>query len=173
MTSQRNYRVALAANSTASFASRIPLVSTTKDGESLHTIPNATSYLTEGDTMELIPYAAGADNTTFDVRVIGWRSVGPVVTRGSAQWIPTIIVDLACTASSAVGIAGQTPTSTDRFVDAMTVTTGIAVVPTVTANTPATAVISTAGFRFVEILTNVGAATNVNALFCFYDEPEV
>lgn len=166
----RAWKVALSANSTQSgFASRVPTTSNTIDSEQQSSAPNAASFRNEGDTVEVAPYGAGADNSTLSLRVIGWRRAGPVV-NSFIQWIPTVVADLSCTLSAAVGIAGRTPTSTDRFADTITVTTGVAVVPSVTADTVGTAFVAVDGYEYIEFITSVGTATNANCLFVSYGE---
>lgn len=109
------------------------------------------------DTVELMPYGTGADDTTFDMRVIGWRAL-----RGT--WVPTQICTISCTLSTAVGDGGGQLTTSERFADTITVGSGIAVAPSVAANTPALVSIDSSGFEYVEMIFDMTGATDANAL---------
>lgn len=63
----------------------------------------------------LIPFGAGADNTTFDMRVIGWETVS-----NGTLWVPVALAQYSCTLCAAVGVAGSDLIATDRFADTIT-----------------------------------------------------
>lgn len=147
----RDLQRALETNSTDnSFTSKIPTV-TEPTGNGV--------FLVGAETVELLPFGSGADNSTFNMRVIGWRQAGGL-------WVPQILADLSCTLSQAVGIAKSYVINTERFADAITVTTGNAVVDAVTADTPVKAVVGVAGYKKVEFIFDLVTATGANCLFC-------
>lgn len=115
----------------------------------------------------LAPFGAGADDTTFSLRVTGWRKT---VGSATALWVPVTLVELACTLSTAVGVAGADVVATDRFADTITVTKGNANVDTVIlsieGNLVAHAVIDVKGSSKAELtITTGGSATSGNALY--------
>jgi hypothetical protein len=164
MAQSNNYRKALATNSTSSsYASKVPTIT-----EPATNSDNGIYDVRVAETLEILPYGIGANNDTFNMRVIGWRQIGPQAT---ALWIPEILADLAVTLSNSVGVAGATIIATERFADAITVTSGnpAAVVGTTTAETPLKATISVAGYNKIEFDFDItGTTTSMNALFVLY-----
>lgn len=75
-------------------------------------------------------FGAGADNTTFDARIVGWDRIGsdPDFT----LWVPRILCSLSCTLSAQVGITGAKLVATDRFADTLVVHATVAPQPTFT-----------------------------------------
>lgn len=159
------YTKCLAANTTAaSFAARIPTATMPADGESALLDSRVFTPIERDSTVRIMPFAAGADDGTCQVRIIGWGR-----TEGSgALWMPVIICTATCTLCTAVGVAGKDVVATDRFCDAIVpvaTTGGIAVTPGVTANTPAVLIVDISGYQKYELQFNINAsATNVNAL---------
>lgn len=152
-TMAQQYLKLYATNATStSFASKI-ITGTPPAGDGV--------IATGGETLEILPFGAGADDDTFELKVIGWR-------RADVLWVPRNICHLAVTLSTAVGLAGKYVVETDRFADAITVTTGSAnvVVPTVTANSPCMAIINIEGDEKIEIVFDrTGATTSCNVLY--------
>lgn len=62
--------------------------------------------------LKLVPFGAGADDSTFDLRLVGWSLVGSL-------WVPTILVQFGCTLSAAVGVSGADVTDSERFADTL------------------------------------------------------
>lgn len=60
----------------------------------------------------VVPFGAGADNTTFDLRVVGWSLVG-------TTWVPRILCQFSCTLCAAVGVASGDVTASERFADTL------------------------------------------------------
>ena len=118
----------------------------------------------QGTTVEISPFGTGADNTTFDMRLVGWSSTA------SGLWVARIICNLSCTNSAYVGVAAHTVINTERFVDTITVNSGGAnvVIPTGLADTPLTAVINVSGFEVVTAEYDMTGATNANLLWKSY-----
>ncbi len=134
ITACRVYRKALTANNNdSSFASKIPTVTEpTNDG----VIDLKGTGSTIPQWMDVLPYGLGGDNDAFDMRVIGWRHIGELGPQAAlkALWIPTILVEVTCTISAAVGIAGAVVLNTERFADTITIKSA-GFEPTITADT--------------------------------------
>lgn len=186
MTPVQVLRRALAVNSAASsFAAKIPTV-TRPFADGVIVIRNFE------DTLDLYPFGAGNDNTTFDLRVTGWRQAIPsgseyrigtgaknafVDSNGhnaSVLWIPAPIVEVTCTNSAIIGIAGAVAINTDRFADTIVINKGIGVVSTVIADSGcAVLTCDVSGYELIEITTSTtSSATNGNALYSLYAEAE-
>lgn len=114
-----------------------------------------------GSTLELMPYGAGADNSTFDLRVVGWSIVGTL-------YIPRVICRLSCTECGMVGSGSLAIASTDRFVDIITVAEGTVLTPAAALETPHTAIMDISGDALVTVEFDMTGATNGNALWRTY-----
>lgn len=161
VTRSNNYQKALATNSTdASFPTcaatiTAPALAITlgTSGPGGHSVPS---------TMCVVPYGVGADNTTFKIRVIGWRLM-------SSLYVPTILAQYTCTNSTSVGVAGQSVVATERFVDTLTADAmnpsgGVEAVSTAN-NTPAHFIFDTKGCPLIEFAFDMNSsATSANAL---------
>lgn len=117
----------------------------------------------------LVAYGTGADETTFNVRVIGWRQVGGGSQTPTLLWVPVTLVELACINGGVVGVAGTTIPATMNFADTMTLTTGNAnvsvdIVSPAVETQIAHAMLDVKGFQLVEVAFSVGTATDANAL---------
>ncbi len=116
----------------------------------------------------IIPYATGADNVTFNMQVLGWKSIA---TNGTtALWVPIMLADLALTASAMVGVAGKAVVNTERFADTIVTTKGNATttidLTTLANDFIAHVVVSLKGAEKVELSFNVNSsATDCNALY--------
>jgi len=113
------------------------------------------------EEMQFFPYGTGADNDTFNIQVIGWRKYGGGQT---TLWIPVEIATLACTFGTQVGVANSDITTSHRFADTITLTSGIAVIPSITANTCGYFLVDLSKYAKVEILFDRVLATACNAL---------
>jgi hypothetical protein len=137
-------------------------------------IANGLPGMSEYNRMMVKPFAAGADNVTFSVRVIAWNltlgrdgSLSPTL----KCWTPQVMAEVACTASTDVGTGSRAVASTDRFADTLSITNttanqgvGIDLV-TNAANLGAYFIVDLRGAQKVELtFTTGGSATNCNAL---------
>ena len=117
----------------------------------------------------LLPYATSGDNDTFSMRLIGWRVLGSLST--TLLWVPVVLVELACTASTVVGVATRLVAATERFVDTITLVTGnddISIdIVSPTGNVIAHVVADLKGFQKVE-LTFDSTAAGTTAMNCLY-----
>lgn len=122
----------------------------------------------------IVPFGTGSDTNTFLMRLIGWRVVG-----GDAPltqlWIPVPIVDLTCTLSTPVGVAGMIIDANNRFCDTLAIantigTNGVSVdVCSNGANLIAHAVIDMKGFQLVEAtFDRNSSASSCNSLWAYY-----
>lgn len=121
-----------------------------------------------GDALPLVPdqiaaifWGRGADNATGSVRLVGWRPLGSL-------WIPCIIFEADLTLSTAVGVAGQTATDSDRFADTIALASaysdlsGVSVRPTSPAdNSPAHLIVDVTGFPLRRWMFKRGTATQL------------
>lgn len=111
---------------------------------------------------QVIPFGDGADDSTFDLRVIGWK------VSDLDLWVPTILAQAACTLSAAVGVDTYEATSSQRFADTISLTQVRADVDSKlsspTGNLIASFQVETRGCAFIEVTFNLGTATGANAL---------
>ncbi len=112
--------------------------------------------------VQVIPFGDGANNSTFDLRVIGWK------VSGLGLWVPTILAQAACRLSTAVGVDTYEVTASQRFADVITLTQVLTNVDSklssATGNLIASFQVETRGSTFIEIAFNLGTATGANAL---------
>ena len=133
--------------------------------------------------IQLWPYGLGSDNDTFSMRIIGWRRIVPCDSNGMCQWTPHIIAEIACTISTAVGIAGGQVLNTERYADTITIVSE----PTITAattregaslilnspanNTRANIILCTEGCEKLELQFDQTLGTpGMNALYTLLDD---
>jgi hypothetical protein len=131
----------------------------------INTAPNGVASY---NAILLIPYGAGADDATFSVRVIGWKSIGGNGTTG--LWIPFVLAELAVTLCTAVGVSAKIIVDTERFADTLVATKGNTTtsvdITSQADNTIAHAGVALKGSQKVELsFTTGGSATNCNALY--------
>lgn len=154
-------RKAFATSATdTSFASRIPTI-TEPSGDGIHELVNGASKSGDKDkgraadveaAILCMFYGAGADNATFDVRLIGWDTI---YAKPTTLWIPKILASFTCTLSAMVGVAGAPLVATDRIVDTITLRTDNAVSQPVTKSLDSGAVTTSSGWG-VEIFSPAG-----------------
>jgi len=112
--------------------------------------------------IQVVPFGDGADNSTFDLRVIGWKPT-PL-----GLWIPTTLAQAACTLSAAVGVAATEVLNTQRFADTIALTQVQANVDSKLSSpandTIASFQVQSRGSVYVEVIFDLGSATGANAL---------
>lgn len=112
--------------------------------------------------VQIIPFGDGADNATFDLRVIGWK------VSDLGLWVPTILAQAACILSGAVGANGFEVTASQRFTDTITLTQVQANVDSKlsspTGDLVASFQVETRGSALIEVIFDLGTATGANAL---------
>lgn len=117
---------------------------------------NGTSF----PNLTLLAFGTGNENTTFDVRIVGWKKVG-------ATWIPTILAQGTCTLSKFVGVANGDVVATERFADTLSFSgySGVTVQNPGADAAPAWATLALAGFAKIQIFVSLGSsATAANLL---------
>lgn len=106
---------ALAANATDStFPSRIPTLT-----QPALAIGDLDGNIQQNGLL-VMPFAIGADNETFSMRLIQWRYIGSGPQAYSRLWVPTVLAEFACTLCAAVGVASSPVLNTERFCDTIT-----------------------------------------------------
>lgn len=152
-------RVRANSSTDANFPSRVP-TSTAPAGDGVIFDPLAGSSAPEW--LQVIPFGDGADNATFDLRVIGWKPT-PL-----GLWIPTILAQAACTLSTAVGVNSYEVTASQRFADTIVLSLIQANVDSKVSSpandTPGSFQVQTRGSVFIEVIFDMGTATGANAL---------
>lgn len=112
-------RKALATNATtASFT--IPAATVTRPSGNLVLDLNATPGQTQNGRVKLFPYGLGSANDAFSMRLWGWHHVGND-SAGNILWVPSLLVELACTVGAATGVANSPVLNTELFCDTITV----------------------------------------------------
>lgn len=114
-------------------------------------------------TLKLMFFGAGADNTTYSIRVIGWVRV-------NGTWIPEPICAADVILGGIVGAATLALLAADRLADTITVTSGIGVVRSLaTADAcPAVLEVGSGGCALITVEFDMVAATSGNALWSVY-----
>lgn len=154
----------LAANATdAGFPSRIPTL----------TQPTLAIGSLDGGVQQngvrIVPFAVGADDTTFAFRVIGWHYIGSGPSR---LWIPVPLGEFNCTTCTAVGVAGGAVLNTERFCDTIALqgttanaNVGVEIVSPAN-NTIAYVLVDLKGAPLFEVTFDIGTGpTEMNALY--------
>lgn len=112
--------------------------------------------------IQIIPFGEGADDATFDLRVIGWK------VSDLGLWVPTILAQAACTLSTAVGVDTYEVTSGMRFADTIALTQVLTSVDSKLSSPTGDLVgsfqVETRGSAFIEVTFDLGTATGANAL---------
>lgn len=124
----------------------------------------------------IVPYGAGADNSTFSLTVYRWAPIklraSPIqVVPALEQWLAVPLCTIACTISTGTtGIAGGILTTTALFCKTLAVTYGnanVSVEPiTTAAGYIASFLVDVKGAPLIEVWGDrAGSATSFNALY--------
>lgn len=147
-----------ATSATGSFPSKVP-TATAPTGDGIVNDP-----IVQGapEWVQVVPFGDGADNATFDCRVIGWK------VSDLGLWVPTILAQAACTLSAAVGVNTYEVTASQRFADTITLTQVLANVDSKLSSPTGDLVgsfqVQTRGCVLIEVTFSLGTATGANAL---------
>ena len=118
--------------------------------------------------LALCPFGEGADDSTFDFRIVGWSQVvngmgnsTPVV------WKPTTIFRGTATLSTSVGVADATQTDVERDADTITagspvITPSLYTIYSPADNTPAMLIINVLDFELMAVYFDRTGATAAN-----------
>jgi hypothetical protein len=168
----------LAANQSAtSFASKIPTITEPTGDGILDLRPFPQPWV------KLWPILLGAENDMASLRIIGWHSA--ILDTYKTLWFPSVIGEFACTAGTAVGIAGAAVLNTERFADTITpvaartrdevIAAGTAIgskygILSPTNDLIAHVIMPIAGFEKLELTSDETTGTPaINALYAFLD----
>lgn len=77
------------------------------------------------------PYGLGSDNDVFSLRLWGWTRYHTVTTK--VLYLPTMLMEVSCTVSTFVGVAGRDVLNTERFADTISIVATVGQ-PTVSAD---------------------------------------
>ena len=125
----------------------------------------------ERNTMVLVPFGGNDDNDTFSLKVQGWMELAPRNQADLRQWVSLPICTLtSCTLASALlGDAGRQVVVADLFCDAITLSSGVAVIYSGTADVDiAWAQIPVGGFELIEVLFDLtSGGDGANFLYGF------
>ena len=139
----------------------------TASGSVVHDISGRSNDASVSNSLLLVFFGTGADDTTFDARLIGWTVFGVDV--NTLLWIPVTIVQVSCTLSTVVGVAGKVVVATERFVDTISVgigNEGVSVEKVSPANnTVAHLMADLKGFQKWQLTYDMTGATDGNALW--------
>lgn len=128
--------------------------------------------------LQFSPYGAGAADSTFTVRISGFRRISEPTPSGQIQFVRELIVALTCTVGAGVGLAGGHVLDTERFCDTIAISfegtmtgeatrDGTAVLYSPANDTPANVLVPLVGFEGIEI--EWAGASGMNALLSFLD----
>lgn len=154
------FQLARSSGSTdSSFPSKVP-TTTAPTGTGVISDPLNGNESTQW--IQVVPFGEGADNSTFDLRVISWKPTT------DGLWVPTILAQAACTLSATVGVNGADVTNTQRFADTIALTQVQANVDSKLSSPVGDLVgsflVETRGSTLIEITFDLGSATAANAL---------
>lgn len=157
----RNWQRVRSSNSTAgSFASRLPTTTAPLEEPGvLNWQPDTPRYL------QLLIYGEGADNSTLDFRVLGWK-----ILEGTTLWLPVLLFSGTATLSTVTGVAGTPIDNNQRFADTLSVTYGtnnqeLFVRSPADNSSPAHLWLYLRSFHVVEVQFAVSSATSANAVY--------
>lgn len=112
-----------------------------------------------GQTLEFMPVGTGADDSTFDFRLISWAQTS------DGLWVPRVILGATATLSSSVGVTAFFISDSYRFADTVVAGSGTIVQPTGIANTPQSAFIDVTGAELLQATFDLTGATAANLLW--------
>jgi hypothetical protein len=114
--------------------------------------------------LAVYPFGSGADNSTFDLYLVGWRLVGTL-------WVPAVLLEFTATLCTFVGVAGSDVLDTERFADTLgdpgtnLGSKGVdAQQHSPANNTPGFYLVDPCGCAVFKPLFNMGSATGGNCL---------
>lgn len=161
-------------DSSASFATVVPTL--TDPGSSSYTdylnvvkAPAADLDISP-NLMQIMPFGAGSDADTFDLRMYGFDYYN----HGSKvkQWLPYLLCDLSLTLSTPVGAGSALPTSSSRFCDTLTINHGAENVHlsgiSNAENMPLAVTIDVFGCHYVQFDFDMTGATSGNVMFRWF-----
>jgi hypothetical protein len=125
----------------------------------------------------IVPFGAGSDTQTFDMRILGWYSIKSRTggdNPNTRLWVPIPLAQITCSLSLQVGVAGKVNVATDVFCDTLAIGTttanqGVSIDVVSGANDlTAHLVVDLKGAQKLELTFDMTGATSGNALVGFY-----
>lgn len=153
-----DYQKAFSTNATTGSFPTLGCTKTQPSGAGV--IPTGWANGQAWQTLLFLAFGTGNENSTFDVRIIGWAKVG-------ATWVPTVLARGTMTLSQFVGVASGDVLATERFADTMSFTgySGVTVQnPSSADEAPAWASLSIRGFTLIQVQVDLSDATAANLL---------
>ena len=167
------FRRVRATNATGSFPTKAP-TSTKPSGDGVIALsPNGNFGADSPTKLHVLFVGTGADNSTFQARVVIWNKFNNTDGGNSDTdviWIPQTIYNVDATLGTSVGVSASVIDNNHRFADGLAVTassqnTAKAELISPANNGVAGLQIETLGAQLVEITFALGTATGANALF--------
>lgn len=167
---------ALSSNTTASsFATIAPTLTkpTTDDSSGVAILP------TNNAVVRMSLFGAGSDDTTFDIKVVGWSRVAvdgasvdpPANPDKTVEWIPSAMAFLTATLSATTGVAsGVIGGTSQRFADTIAEASGGYTFGSINIFSPGDDLpgyveIPTSGFQMIGVYFDMTGATSGNVLY--------
>jgi hypothetical protein len=148
--------------------------------DSQKAVPSAAGVIPTGitsnrtfNTLLVSPYAVGANNTGFRMRLTGWRAVA----RGEATelWVASHLADVDCTLGTCNGVAAAAVLDTELFADTLSQINGTTAMELISpANDEvASLAVDTKGLQYIQFAVDINshatasAVTSANALYAW------
>ena len=160
-----SFRKLYATNPTSTAFAAIVQSTTDPAGDGVFTLgrPGAGSV---PDSVAILFFGVGADNTTFDARVIGYRYLPPSSDTEVGSWVAELLCQVSCTLSAGLpGLASTPVNASQLYCDTVSVTNGIGIVGDVVTDVlPARLVVPAEGCSRIKVVFDMTGATSGNAL---------
>lgn len=159
-------RLLTTSDTSTSFAST-PDLATTPSGDGVIPLGGGVPATQSPDNLQLIFFGEGNDDTTFDVRVIGYRRTTNAA--GDTSWTAIYLADISVTLCTETGISGGVVTASEKYADTLTVTLANEnvdyTVVSPTGNRKAHVTIDTKGCEYAKVIFDRTGATACNCLW--------
>lgn len=163
----------LSANSTATAFSGKAATTTKPSGSGVFDLLDSALGLHIGEKIskfiQLIPYGAGADTTTFSMRLWGWSQTND----DTEVWIPQLLAELSCTLAAGTPGADFTALTASNYgCDTITLVAGDqdADIISPANDTPGSAAVHLRGSELIEFTYDMTGATSGNCLWRVFDQ---
>ena len=166
VTSHEVFKRSLTNNSTStSFSNPAPTTTEPETVDSDTPTSNAKVFSPTKNAIVMNFFGTDADGETFDVRFFGWS----LATDGTNTplWVPSFLVQLTATLSTATGVAGAAVINTEFFADTLVASTSVTGSSSFYAHSPennviASCVLDTFGWDKIEARFDLTGAASAN-----------
>jgi hypothetical protein len=126
--------------------------------------------------IRLVPYGTGTGNQTFNMRLLGWGSIG-THTQAPVQilWVPVLLAEFQVTLGAMPGVAGAIIDNTQNFAKTITLVTNAgyegvldAIVSPNVDGVAAHCMVDLRGFQKLEVLFQINSVTDANSLYALF-----